>query len=145
MSLYAAQVTGEALAAATVETVMLVLAGTNRCRLRRWGVSFNGTNVANSPVQVQLLRLTSNGSSSSAAPLKLDEADIAATATYRTSFTAEPSTSDVLESHYITPAGGLLVETYFDDAPVIGVNGRLGIRILGNDAVNVSAFMHFEE
>lgn len=146
MSLYSAQVTGEALAAATVETIIMIATGTaRRGRLRRWGISFNGTDVTDAPVQVQLMRFTSNGSSSSSTPLKLDEADVAPLATARSAFTAEPSTSDVLESHYVSPAGGQLIETYFDDAPIIGVSGRLGVRILGNDAVNVSAFMHFEE
>lgn len=146
MSLYGAQVTGEALAAATAETVLMVVAGsTNRAKLRRWGVSFNGTDPTKTPVQVQLMRFTSNGSSTQGTPLKLDESAVSALSTYRSAFTAEPSTGDVLESVFVSPAGGLVVETYFDDAPVVGISGRLGIRVLGNDAVNVSAFMHFEE
>jgi hypothetical protein len=146
MSLYAAQVTGEALAAAAVETVLALAAGTTkRLKIRRWGVSFNGTNVANTPVQVQLIRITSAGSSTSGTPKKLDEADVAPLAAFLSAFTAEPSTGDVLEAHYVSPAGGQIIETYFDDAPIVGVSGRLAIRILGNDAVNASAFIHFEE
>ncbi len=146
MSLFAAQVTGEALAASTAETVLMISTGANkRAKIRRWGVSFNGTNVANTPVQVQLMRFTSAGSASSGTPLKLDESDVASLSTFRSAFSAEPTTSDVLESHFVTPAGGAVIETYFDDAPVVGVSGRLGIRVLGNDAVNVSAFIHFEE
>lgn len=146
MSLYSAQVTGEALAAATVETIIQIAASaTKRARLRRWGISFNGVDVTDTPVQVQLMRFSSAGSSSSSTPLKLDEADVAPLATARSAFTAEPTTGDILESHYVSPAGGQLIETYFDDAPIIGVSGRLGVRILGNDAVNVSAFIHFEE
>lgn len=146
MSLYAAQVTGEALAASTAETVLMIFTGANaRAKLRRWGISFNGADVTKTPVQVQLMRFTSNGSSSSGTPLKLNEADVASQSTFRSAFTAEPTTSDILESHFITPAGGEVIETYFDDAIVVGVNGRLGIRVLGNDAVNVSAYMHWEE
>jgi hypothetical protein len=130
MSLFAAQVTGEALAAAAVETVLSVTASASkRLKVRRWGVSFNGTNVANTPVQVQLIRLTADGSSATGTPKKMDEASENPLAAFRSSYSAEPSTGDILESHYVSPAGGQLIETYFDDAPVVGQSGRLGIRV----------------
>lgn len=146
MSLYAGQVTGEAVTAAVAETIIMVATSTSiRAKIRRWGVSFNGTDVTDAPVQVQLMRFTSNGSSSTGVPVKMDTSDVPALSAIRTAFTAEPTTSDVLETHFVSPAGGNLIETYFDDAPVVEVSGRIGIRVLANDAVNVSAFIHFEE
>lgn len=146
MAHYGVTVTGEALAAATAETLLMVIAGSGRrARIKRWGVSFNGANVSDVPIQVQLMRFTSNGSSSEAAATKLDPTSESALAVVRTAFTAEPSTSDILESHYVSPAGGNLIEVYFDDAPVVPAVGRIGIRLLGNAAVNVSGFMIFEE
>ncbi len=146
MSLYGVQVAGESINASSAETVLMVVASASkRLKVRRWGVSFNGTDVTDTPVQVQLLRFTSNGSSSTSTPVKLDPSDVPSLSSVRSAFTAEPTTGDVLETHYVTPAGGNLIETYFDDAPVIEVSGRLGIRVLATDAVNVSAFLHFEE
>lgn len=148
MTLLAAQVTGEALAAATVETVLVVASGAaKRLKIRRWGISFNGTNVTNAPVQVQLMRFTSAGTASTGTPQKMDEADVPVLSgsTFRSAFAAEPTTGAILESHYVSPAGGQLIENYFDDAPIVGVSGFLGLRVLGNDAVSVSAFIHYEE
>lgn len=146
MSLYAVQVTGEAIAASTAETILMVVAGSSkRVKVRRWGISFNGVDVTDAAVQVQLMRFSSNGTSSSSTPTKLDESEVASLAAVRTAFSAEPTTGDIIESHFVTPAGGNLVEVYYDDAPVVGVNGRIGIRVLAADAVNVSGFLVFEE
>lgn len=150
MAQYSVTVTGEAVAAATVETILQVVAGASKpLWLSRWGISFNGADVTKTPVRVELLRLTSAGSSSAFTPLRLDPNSEAAMATARTAHTAEPTAGDVLEVHYITPAGGNLIEVYSpgwpDERPKVAVNGRLGIRVLANDAVNVSAFLLFEE
>ena len=147
MALFSANVTGESLAAAAVETVIQIVASANkRINLVRWGISFNGVSVTDQPVRVELIRLTSAGTSSAFVPLKLDPTGDAAMASARTSHTAEPAPSDVLEVHYVTPAGGNLIEVYApDERPVIAANGRLGIRVLATNAVNTNAFMIFEE
>lgn len=150
MSFYSVNVVGEAVAASAVETIIQVVAPANRkIHLSRWGVSFNGVDVTDQPVRVELLRLSSAGTSSAFIPLKLDESDNAAQSTARTAHTAEPTAGDVLEVHYVAPAGGNLVEVYSagspDERPAIVANGRLGIRVLAVDAVNVNAFIIFEE
>lgn len=147
MALFSINVTGEAIAAATVETVLQVAAGpASRLALTRWGISFNGVDVTKQPVRVELLRLTSAGTSSAYTPKKLDESSDPVVATGRTAHTAEPTAGDVLEVHYISPAGGNIVEVYApDERPIVQVNGRLGIRVLAVDALNVNAFLIFEE
>ncbi len=150
MAHFSINVTGEAIAASTVETVLQVVASaTKPVRLSRWGISFNGVDAADQPVRVELLRLTSAGTSSAYTPKKLDPASEAPLAAGRTAHTAEPTADDVLEVHYVTPAGGNLVEVYSagypDERPVVAPNGRLGIRVLAVDAVNVNAFLIFEE
>lgn len=150
MAHYSINVTGEAIAASTVETILQVVAGaTKPVRLSRWGVSFNGVDVTDQPVRVELLRLTSAGTSSAFTPLKLDPNSEAAIATARTAHTAEPVAGDVLEVHYVSPAGGNLVEVYSagypDERVIVAPNGRLGIRVLAVDAVNVNAFLIFDE
>ncbi len=150
MAHYSINVTGEAVAAATVETIIQVVASASKpVRLSRWGVSFNGVTVTDQPARVELLRLSSAGTSSAFVPLKLDPNSEASLASARTSHTAEPTAGDVLEVHYITPAGGNIVEVfspgYPDERPIVAPNGRLGIRVLAVAAVNVNAFMLFEE
>lgn len=147
MPLYTVTVSGEALAAATVETIAQIVApAARRLTLVRWGVSFNGADVTKVPVRVELLRLTSAGSSSAFTPVKMDPTDEAATATARVAHTVEPTASDVLEVHFVTPAGGNLIEYYGpEERPTVQASGRLGIRVLANDAVNVNCFLTFEE
>lgn len=150
MAHYSINVLGEAVAASTVETIIQVVAGAAKpVRLARWGVSFNGVTVTDQPVRVELIRLTSAGTSSTFVPKKMDPNSEAAVAQGLTSHTAEPVAGDVLEVHYVSPAGGNLVEAYSagypDERPIVAPTGRLGIRVLAVNAVNVSAFIIFDE
>lgn len=150
MAHYSVNVTAEGVAAATVETLIQVVAGASKpFRLSRWGVSFNGATTTDQPVRVELLRLTSAGTSSALTPFRFDPTGEVSMAQGRTSHTAEPAPSDVLEVHYITPAGGNLVEVYSpgypDERPIVAPNGRIGIRVLAVAAVNANAFLIFEE
>ena len=92
MAHYSINVTGEAIAAATVETILQVVAGASKpVRVSRWGVSFNGVDVTDQPVRVELLRLTSAGTSSAYTPKKFDSNSEASMAAGRTAHTAEPT------------------------------------------------------
>lgn len=130
MHQYYIRETAQALVAATVETLVQVTApSTRRLQVVRWGISFNGITATDVPVQVDLLRLTTAGTASAFTPLKIDEADPAALASSQRAFTAEPTAGDVLESHFVTPVGGLIVIEYaFENRPVVAASGRIGIR-----------------
>lgn len=150
MAHYSVNVTAEAVAAATVETLIQVSAvGAKPFRIARWGVSFNGVTVTDQPVRVELIRLTNDGTSSAFVPRKLDTTVEASLAQGRTSHTAEPAAGDVLEVHYVSPAGGNLVEAYSagypDERPYAAPGGRIGIRVLAVNAVNANAFIIFDE
>lgn len=146
MALYTITSDAEALNASTAETLLQAVAGTKPLRLVRWAVSFNGADATKSPGRVELLRLSSSGTSSAFTPLALNPQTEAAIFTARTSHTAEPTAGDILERYFCTPAGGLLMVQYgYDERPVVAPNGRLGIRVNFPDAVNVSSYMVFEE
>lgn len=150
MAHFSINVTGESIAAATVETALQVVAGaTKPVRISRFGVSFNGVSASDQPVRVELLRLGSDGTSSAYVPKKFDPGSEASIAQGRTAHTAEPTAGDILEVHYVTPNGGNLVEVfspgYPDERPIVPPNGRLGIRVLATAAVNINAFLVFEE
>lgn len=150
MAHYSVSVADEAVAAATVETLIQVVAGANKpVRIARWGISFNGVTVTDQPVKVELLRLTSAGTSSAFVPKKMDPVSEASVAQGLTSHTAEPVAGDILEIHRVSPAGGNLVEAYSagypDERPIVAPSGRIGIRVLAQNAVNVTAFIIFDE
>lgn len=146
-SLFSVNVVGEQLAANTAETALQVVAAANKgLEVVRWSVSFNGVSAADAPVRVELLRLSSAGTSSAFTPLKLDPASDAALATARTAHTAEPTVADILETYQVTPYGGLLVMQYAPDERVkVAANGRIGIRCLAPNVVDVTAYMIFSE
>jgi hypothetical protein len=145
--MFSIQVTGEAVAAAASETVLQAVASISQgLEVVRWSISFNGTSPTAAPVRVELMRFTSAGSSTLYTPKKIDPASDPPLATGRTAFTAEPTSDDVLETYYVTPNGGLLVMQYgYDERPNVAVNGRIGLRVLANDAVNVNAYLVFGE
>lgn len=147
MSLYTINVRREALAAATAETVLQVVAPAGRpVSVIRWAVSFNGVTATDAPVQVDLLRLTSSGTSSAFTPVRLDPYSEVAAATARTAHTAEPSYGDVLETYEVTPYAGLLVVQYAPDERIkVGPGGRLGIRCSAPSAVACTAYLVFDE
>lgn len=146
-SLFSINVTLEALAATTTETVLQVVASaTKNLEVVRWGVSFNGVSAADAPVKVELIRLTSAGTSSAFTPVKLDPSSDASIATARTSHTAEPTYSDIIEPFEVTPYAGLLIMQYAPDERIkVAANGRIGIRCMAAAAVNVTAFLIFAE
>lgn len=147
MSKFAVNVRREALGAATAETILQVVASANRgLSVVRWGVGFNGVAATDAPVQVDLLRVTSAGSSAAFTPLKTDPYSDAAMATARTAHTAEPTYGDVLESFEVSPYGGLLIMQYaLDERIVAASNGRIAIRCMAPAAVACTAFLVFDE
>lgn len=147
MSQYSISVAGEAVAAATTEAIIRGIASASKAiDLVRWAVSFNGSTPTDQPVRVDLVRINSNGTSSVFTPVKMNPDDDAPLMTGRTAFTAEPTYGDILETFYVTPAGGLLLVPYgYDERIKVPASGGIGIRCLSVAAVNVSALMVFAE
>lgn len=148
MHQYLVRETAQALVAATVETLVQVTApATRRLQIMRWGISFNGVTATDVPVQVDLLRQTTAGTASAFTPLKIEEADPAALAAAARAFTAEPTPGDVIESHFVTPNGGLFVVQYgLDERPFVAASGRIAIRANApTSAVTADAFIVWQE
>jgi hypothetical protein len=137
----------ETLNAATTETLLQLRSGAAKStRVVRWGVSFNGVTITNQPVRVELIRQNSNGTASTVVPTKADPASDAPLGAGASAFTAEPTSAEVLEVHFVTPAAGNLIEAYApDERYVVAPNGRLGVRVLAADNVVANAFLVFAE
>lgn len=148
MEKYKVTKVGQALAAATAETVLQIVAAANRrVKLKRIVVSFNGVSPSNVPVLVELWRQTGAGTSSAGTVEKLDPAATTAITTARIDFTVEPTSNDnLLEAWYLTPNGGLLDITFPDgQEPLIPASGRAGLLCTAPDAVSVTVSATIEE
>lgn len=146
MGLYVVHSRNEALAAATVETLLQVVAGASkRVQVRAWGISFDGVTASNVPGDIELLRQTTAGTASAFTPAKWDEAEPASIATAQNLFTVEPTAGDMLHPIQLTPNGGLFEVDYGDDGPWVAASGRVGIRANFAAIVNVTAWLRFKE
>lgn len=149
MTIFIARSPAVAITGGTTRTLLQVLASTQPLRIKEIGVSFDGTDAADKPVQVDLLRQTTAGTSTGGTMVENQEIGQAALASFGHSMTStEPTAGDILRSWYITPAGGLWVMQFpLGDEPVVGATGRLGIRCVPDATAsqNAIAYIVFDE
>ena len=139
--------TEEALGAATTETVLqLVAAANHRVKLKEWGVFFDGVSVTAEPVLVEIVRQSSDGTSSALTPVKVDDSlPETLQTTARDKFSgAEPTSGDVLDAIQVHPQQGWK-EVDSDYIYIVGGGDRIAIRVTAPAAVNCKASMKFEE
>ena len=148
MAVYTIAKSGITLVAATVETLLMVTSVTDTLRVLGWGVSFDSVSSDDVPALVNFARATTAGTATACT------ADIAPaitsntpSATAQNLFTAEPTVTKILESHYVTPNGGLLVMQYSTAEAVRALDTeRLVLRATAPTSnVNASAWITFEE
>ena len=144
----AATTQGEvALSGAVAKTILqLVAPSSQRVALLGFAVAFDGVSSTAEPVQVEILRQTSAGTSSAGTPVKDDDSITdALRTTSRITFTVEPTSGDVLRRYNVHPQTGF--ERVFgpDEEIIIGGSDRLGIRCTAPVGVNVTGHMIFEE
>lgn len=141
--------TGEvALSAATTRTVLQLRAPSNhRLKILGWAVTFDGTSPTAEPVQVRFLRQTTDGTFTGLTPVKLDDSvgeTLQATG-HHSATSTEPSSGDVLKAVEVHPQSG-----YEDTLPygrefIVGGGDRVGIECTAPAAVNVRAWIAYEE
>ena len=136
-----------ALVSGTAKTVLQVGTPANqRDPIIRWGVFFDGQNVADEPVQIRLLRQTTSGTMTTLGVEKLD-GSLSETpqtiAQYNAS--AEPTAGDVLDVVEVHPQTGYEMIYPLMQEPIIQGGGRVGIECQASAAVNVRAKITAEE
>jgi len=142
MGQYEAPTPAVALAATTAKTVLYVKAGANiGIELDEWWVEFDGVTAGNVPVEVELLRFTSDCTTTSLTPKSrgtILEGDTAyCTAGYNSS--ADGSAGDVLYRHNVPPTSGKHVMFPLGKEIQIGKGERFGIRCTAPNNVNCYA------
>lgn len=98
-------------------------------------VSFKGTSATDLPILVQLVLQTGDGTASSKNPVELDanHPDTLQCTGYE-NFTVEPSTTKVLDSHFVHPQGS---HTFFIPAVADG-GAAIGIRTVNTGGTDVN-------
>lgn len=149
MPLYIARISGEPVATAATETLVQVVTGaTRRVKIKEWGISFDGADATKTPIQVDLLRQTTAGTSAALTVVQNDPADPAVISTALKTFTAEPTASDVLWSEQLSPAGGFdRVQLPLGEEIIVAVSTRIGLRVIvpSGSNCNATAYIKFEE
>lgn len=144
-------VTTEGTEAVSAAETLLQLRGATTVRpvILGFTVAFDGTSATATPVQVRLLRQTTDGTATAASEVKLSNPDGGAAAvTAFHSFTAEPTAGDVLYHTFVHPQG-LPLEVWFPEfaRPVMGMaaTSRIGLEVTPGAAVNALATLLWEE
>jgi len=141
------RITETAVAAATVETLIQLLAAANhRVALLGYGVGGTGTSNTEEPGNIDILRQTTAGTASALTLVKLDDS-VAETllTTGQYLFTVEPAAGDVLRSHTLHPQAAMDIRDAFSREIIMGGADRIGIRATFADAQNLDAYLDFEE
>jgi len=136
-----------ALSAATPLTVLRVKAPTHiRLKILGWSISFAGVDPTDEPVEVKLVRQTTDGTFTSVTPVKLEPTaaeTIQSTAGENAS--AEPTTTEVLDVQKIHPQRSYSWTAPFGRELLVAGGGRVGLLVTAPDAVECRATMDFEE
>lgn len=141
-----AQTAEVALAAATLKTVVQILAPANhRVKIKGWAVFFDGVSTTAAPVECRLVRQTSAGTMSSLTPVKTKPAAESLQVTAQHTATVEPSSSDVVDVIECHPQSGFEIQYAPGDEVVIGGGERIAIDCTAPAIVNVRAKIRFEE
>lgn len=136
-----------ALVAATAKTVLQLRAATNhRVKLLSWGIYFDGIVVTAAPIQVELIRQTTDGTMTAVVARKNDDS---LAETMQTdggkNATAAPTDGDILEVKEIHPQQGYEKLYPFGGEVIIGGGDRVALKVTSPTAVNCEAEMTFEE
>lgn len=133
-----------ALVAATAKTVLQIVAAANhRVKVQRVSVSFEGTSTTDAPVQVDIYRQTTAGTGGTANnPVKDNDADdeTLQTTALRNIVTAEPTSTDLLESKFCHPQGRIDLGPF-----TIPGGGRIGVKLTAPNVVDCLPSAVFEE
>jgi hypothetical protein len=137
------------LTAATAQTVIQITAPTNQdVELVEMSLSFNGSSSTAVPAVVNLCRQTTTGTSSTTITPVLADSRLSTTiqTTAKTTFSAEPTTGDVLWRQFVPTYQGLIVKAEDFLAPVIITHGtRLGVVVTAPAGCDCRATIRFRE
>lgn len=133
-----------------LECVSYIKAPANqRVAIKRVSISFDSTSNSAAPVQVQIAKLTSDGTGGATKTPKQKQPNATTLQTTAkdksTVFSAEPTVGDIMDYQEIHPQGGIYIPYTFLDEIIINGGERLGILVHAGAAVNGIPVIEFEE
>lgn len=134
----------------TLDTLVQIKAPTNqRLRVVGYGVAFSGTSVTETPIEVQLLWQTTDGTGTAATEVKYDGSlgETVQGVGQVAPFSAEPTAGDVIKKWYQHPQVPFEVMLPADQAIWVGGGDRVALNCTPEDASPpfASAFIVVEE
>lgn len=135
-----------ALAPATAKTVLSVIAPAQfGVDLVGFRLGFDGVTAANTPVVVEVVSFTTDGTGTGGTVVQAYGRSITAGFTSKYNYSAEPTTATLIDRYSITPNGGAIVYDYpRDRTPDCAVSNLIVLRLTAAQAVNCNATMIFE-
>jgi len=134
---------------ATAYVLAAVKAPSNhRVPLKKWGIYFNGTSATNEPVEVRLIRFTSDGALSDVTSGQAKQVDDDCAQSIRSTFFEGPIDSSTLGT--LTTLKRVRVHPQFgyevsDANEIIGGGDRMGVEVLAANSVNAEVWMQWQE
>jgi len=131
----------------TLTLVQVQSASATTLKITEIGVTFQGTDTAGEPIQVEVLRQTSAGTASSLTPVLVEGTNSGTIqSTAQDTFAAEPTAGDVLKRWHIHPQQGIVYQPLGAEGFTVPAAGYIGIRVVAPaTAVDVAAYIEFEE
>jgi hypothetical protein len=135
--------------------IQIATSAASAIRVKQWWVEFDGSTAA-TPIKVELIRHASGAATvtafAAADITKVNDpnavaADIqlgTALSGYTASAEGTPATLANLETHFVPPTGGLLIQYPLGQEPEIAVSTFLRLRVTAGAAVNAYAGITFE-
>ncbi len=150
MALYTVNVRAVALVAATAQTLILLQEASDYFieQLVEFGISFDGVTAGAVPVQVDVTRVQSTGTSGVNAAVARTDSGIsnASRSTAATGFTVEPSSPVVFKSMYVDPNKGLFIYQFPPGTRSVGGGSTWpAIRATAPANVNCDAWLTWQE
>ena len=136
-----------ALSAGVAKTVLSAQAAANhRVLLKSIKVFFKGIVTTDTPVKVELIRLSSDGTATGATEVKVNEGDNETIQTTgKHTYTVEPTVGDVIEVWEVHPQTGLVVFYPQGEEPVVIGGNVIGLRCTAAQAQTVAANFTIDE
>ncbi len=135
-----------ALVGGTAKTVLSVIAPAQfGVDLIGYRIGFDGVTAANTPVIIEIVSYTTDGTGTAGTVVQSYGRTITAGFTTKNNYSVEPTVPTLIDAFRITPNGGAIVYDYpRDRTPDTAVSNLIGLRLTAAQAVNVTATMIFE-
>lgn len=145
MARYTTHVQGVA-SGTSLLTVLQITAGAQRLGLYGLAVTFKGISSVATPPLVRVARTTTAGTSSGTPTIvSVDLSGVTSTATAQSTFTAEPTLSDILWAREIHPQSGMAEWIPLGDEFVIAPSTRVAFSVLAAATVPITVQPYWRE